>query len=268
MTTLPIKLPSGFYPKVTIGDNVAIGQILAQKDKKKDEVIDLSTQLGISLRDVPKTVKKNPGDSVAPGDILAAKKGLFGEKKVVSGIAGTVLRYERDKGALVIRAHGGQVKSEEAKETIVSPLDGIVSLCNNEEIQIKSDSNAFLGVSGIGTGVEGELIKADGLGRTKSIEEDEVIAADLTADQIGKIIIGGTFNREVLSKAAAMGVRGVVASKILDEDLTFITEKNLALAAAVFAKEDIKKISDWVGKRIFLDGQDKAVLFLHYEKKS
>ena len=95
-----------------------------------------------------------------------------------------------------------------------------------------------------------------------------MIAADLTADQIGKIIIGGTFNREVLSKAAAMGVRGVVASKILDEDLTFITEKNLALAAAVFAKEDIKKISDWVGKRIFLDGQDKAVLFLHYEKKS
>ncbi len=267
MTTLPIKLPPGFYAKVLVGDAVTIGQLLAEKDKRADEVVDLPAQLGIGLRDTPKTVKKNPGDSVAPGDILAAKKGLFGEKKVISSISGTVLRYERDRGVLVIRAQTDTANTD-TKETIVSPLDGTVTLCNNEEIQIKSDSSAIVGVSGVGAGVEGDLVKADGLSRTKSIEEDEVIAADLTPDQIGKIIIGGTFNREVLSKAAAMGIVGVIASQILEEDLAFLTEKNLTLAAVVFAKDDVKKIAEWVDKRIFLDGSGKTALFLHYEKKS
>ncbi|MBI4084838.1 MAG: hypothetical protein HY431_02930 [Candidatus Levybacteria bacterium] len=266
MSTLPIKFPPGFYPKVTKGDTVAIGQILAMKNKQTDEVVDLPAQLGIDVRDVPRTVKKNPGDSVVPGDILALKKELFGEKKVISGAAGTVLRFERDKGILIIRVHGGN-RGTDTKETIVSPLDGAVILCNNEEIRIRSDSNGLVGKNGIGPGVEGELVKANGLSRSKSGDEDDVIAADLTADQIGKIIIGGVFNREVLSKASAMGILGVIASEILEEDLAFLTEKDLPLTAVVFSKEDVQKIAERVGKRVFLNGQGKTVLFLHYEKK-
>lgn len=48
MTALPIDLPEGFSPLVSIGDIVTPGQILAQKATSKDEVVNVLQGLKIS----------------------------------------------------------------------------------------------------------------------------------------------------------------------------------------------------------------------------
>lgn len=262
MTTLPIQLPDGFHPKITVGDSVNIGQIIAQKELKLEEIIDLSKELSLSAKAVAKTVKKNPGDHIAPGDIVALKKGFFGEKKVLSSIAGTVIRFERNTGILAIKRDSPKLNGD----TIVSPLDGTISLCNNETIQIQTDKNVCLGEAGIGQAIEAKLIKADGLSRTQNIKDNEIIPADLTPDLIGNVVIGGKFNREVLTKAVGMGIVGVVASEISITDLEYLKTKNLQLTAIVLSKEEMEKVEQWVGNLVYVDGKGKTIMLLIYEK--
>ncbi len=273
MTTLPITLPPGFFPQVKIGDAITAGQTIAKKEKKPDEVIDLAKELSIPIEEVAKTLKKNPGDTIQPGDTIAAKGGLFGEKKVVSGISGTLLRFERNTGHVVIRldtpSQESAAKDEKSshEDVILSPLDGTVSLCNNDTIHVQTDKNVLLAEKGIGDPVEGEVAKADGLLRNANILADEIIPADLTTDLIGKIIVGGKYNREVLTKAVGMGVVGIIASDISDEDLDYLASKNIQATIAVLNKESLEKIVKWVGKKAYLDGKGKTILLLRYESK-
>lgn len=264
MTTLPIQLPSGFRPKVTIGDSVHIGQIIAEKELKPEEIIDLSKELSLSTRDVAKTIKKNPGDHISPGDIISLKKSLFGEKKLLSSIAGTIVRFERNTGILAIKRDNPELSID----TIVSPLDGTISLCNNDTIQIQTDKNVSKAEVGIGGAIEAKLVKADGLSRAQNIIDNEIIPADLTPDLIGNVVMGGTFNREVLTKAAGMGVVGVVASEISNTDLEYLETKNLQLTAIVLGKEEMEKVVQWVGHKVYVDGKGKTIMLLMYEKHS
>lgn len=263
MTTLPITLPPGFFPQVKIGDAITAGQTIAKKEKKPDEVIDLAKELSIPIEEVVKSLKKNPGDAIQPGDTIAAKGGLFGEKKVVSSISGTLLRFERNTGHVLIRL---DTPSQES-DVILSPLDGTVSLCNNDTIHIQTDKNVLLAEKGIGDPVEGEVAKADGLLRNSNILADEVIPADLTTDLIGKLIVGGKYNREVLTKAVGMGVLGIIASDISDEDLDYLVSKNIQATIAVLSKENLEKIVKWADKKAYLDGKGKTILLLRYESK-
>src|SRR5216683_6260405 len=105
MTSLPIELPVGFIPLVVTGDTVTAGQVIAKKDAPKDEVVNIIQGLKVSRSHARKVLKKNPGDRIIPGDIIAVKKSLFGKvlATVTSQISGIIIRYERDTGNLVVR---------------------------------------------------------------------------------------------------------------------------------------------------------------------
>lgn len=265
MTTLPIKLPPGFYPKVKTDDTVRIGDVIARKDPKPDEVIDLGKDLDVKVQDIQKHLQKDPGDKIIPGDVLAVKKSLFGERKVVSSVMGTIVSFNAETGKLRIRRkdEGGE-EGEADAERMLSPLDGSIALCNNESIHIKTDKNAVVGVAGIGGGAEGELVAANGLLRKK---DEEVIPAELVKEQIGKVIIGGVFTREVLAKAAAMGIAGIIAGNVEDRDLTYLTEKNMTLPLVILDDKRLQDVVKWIGKRVYIDGKGKTVLLLQYESK-
>ena len=118
MTSLPISLHDGFTPSVQTGDFIIVGQVIASKTGSDEEIINIPQQLSISRSSAKKVIKKNPGDKVEKGEIIARKKSLLGTKSITlrSAVSGTVTRYERDSGSLVIKT--GLTTSSEPENII------------------------------------------------------------------------------------------------------------------------------------------------------
>ncbi len=251
MTSLPISLPDGFIPSIQEGDQVAVGQVIAVKKINEEEIINIPQALSISRSAIGKVLKKNPGDRVIEGDIIALKKNLFGTKSIIlrSRVSGTVLRYERDTGNLVIKPDSS---ASAEVENIISPVEGKAILCNNNEIVINTDKNTVIGNKSVGGEGEGELFR---------LEAND--AYHLDARTIGKIVIGGSFTREMLLKGIGIGVIGIVGTEIKDQDIAHIIEKNFQTPIIEIIEQDMVKLTEWTGKKVFLDAQSKSIIFLH-----
>ncbi len=260
MSSLPIAIPFGFTPKVSEKEKVTVGQIIAERSKEQDIAINLSEAFQLPIRIVSKYVLKNPGDAVEPGQTLARKKGFLGFNRfsVVSKIAGTVLRFERDTGNLIIRLQKSESTSSdaisEAEDLLLSPLDGIVTLCNNDQIVIDTDKDVIVGSIGYGQSNTAELFLLP--------DEKTISLHHLDVNSIDKIVIGSVFPRDVLVKAIGMGVAGVIGTEIQDEDLTYIQDKNMHTPIVIIAPEDHRTLRKTKYKKIFMSGDTKTILIL------
>lgn len=249
MSLLSILL-NGFVPKVKTGDDVVSGQVIAEKIEENDEKGDLGKLLDVSPAQVLRYLTKRPGDRVEKGTIVAKKRGALGigAKKVESPIAGTVFKFDEETGFIYIRGNRENAQTE----NIFSPVDGVVELCDNKKIAIKTDKDAILAdkVSGIG------FIQAE----TILLGKDEVDSSDLNEKIRGKIILGRFFQREAISKAFGIGALGIISQNISDEELEDLRKKNINTPIFIINKEDFEKLVKYNGKKIYADAQKCLII--------
>lgn len=263
MTTLPIQLAHGTSSKVNPGDSVIAGQKIAERSSQTDYIINLVNEFSFPSEKVRKLLKVKPGDQVRPGDILAVKKNLLGlsEVRIISKVSGTFSRYERDTGNLVIA-----LDTEKSIEDIVSPVDGIVQMCDNNKIIIGTEKDVFIGTKGAGGNASGEVYILEGAFPREdknSKESDISLYYDLDSRAIGKIIIGGVFPRDFLIKSIGMGAAGIIGNAIKDEDIEYLTHRHLQVPIIEIDNSQIKQILKWKNKKLFLNTREKAVIVLH-----
>lgn len=255
MISLPIPLPNGFTPTISQGDTVTSGQTIAHLTAKDEQIINIAEQLSVPLDKVKHVLKKNPGDQVTVGDIIAVKKGFLGldQHKIKSRVDGVITRYERDTGNLVINTGKATIA-----EYVVSPVDGVVSLCNNEKIVIETDKHVVLGKKGNGYKIEGEVFILEA-----SLNPDTPDSLyHLDGRAIGKIVVGGNLSKEILIKGIGMGAIGFIGTNIKDEDLEHLERKNHKTPVLEIKSETIEKLTNWNGKKIILDSKLKSIIFL------
>lgn len=261
MTSLPITIPEDFDTVVSKDDKVQIGQVLAKKRSAPEEVtINLANRLNVSPKHVGGMLKKAPGDFVAKGDILAQKDGLFGDTVIISNVRGTLSKFERNDGTVVIRFQ--DVRPESGKDEILCPLDGVVSICHNGKIVLDTEKNVYLGEKGIGQSVRGVLK----LSEVKS--KDPIPAEKITAEFIDTVLFGPAFTTEAYAKASAIGVGGILTLSLSENHISYINEKRLSLPVIEVTEEIGKTISKWKNKEVFVNGESKAILLLNYEKST
>jgi len=247
MVSLPISLQDGFIPSIKNGDQVVVGQVIASKTDSDEEKINVPKELAIARNKVKKVLKKSPGDEVKEGDIIAQKKSFLGQTVTLrSRVSGTVTRYERDSGNLVIKTG---VSSE--PDNLISPVDGIVSLCDNKQIVIDTEKNVLIAEKVVGEKGQGEILL---------LKTDDPY--HLNTQAIGKIVVGGNLTREMLLKGIGIGVIGLIGSKISDEDLDYLTEKKFKTPVLRIDELSLKKIIEWEGKKAFIDPESYSVIFL------
>lgn len=256
MTTLPIVLPPGFSILVHKGDTVKTGDILAKKEATHEIHLVLPEILQTTIKKAPKLLRKNPGDKIRKGDILAAKKKTLGLSVEVmqSEVDGTVLRYDRATGTLVLLPDAGT--AEVSVNEIVCPIDGVVEVCDNDKILLGTDKDVMQATGGIGGEVQGEVLVI-------SAGDERVQLHQLNTSGIGKIILGGIFDRDSLVKAVGMGARGVIATEIRDEDFSYLYDRQMQTPVATVDQEGYNRLKTWNGKIIYLQGANKTVLLLH-----
>ena len=252
MTSLPILLPYGFSPLVKLNDLISAGQKIAENTAPQEEIINIPKELRISIRKAKKVLQKNPGDAVAQGEVIALKKKFLGMQKeaVISKIAGTILKYERDTGDLYIRTSYTNLT-----DSFVSPVDGIVTLCDNEKIVISVEKNVVLGTAATEAKGEGEVYFFE----TSSLA-NQIFFIDNKVS--GKIVIAERLNRESLTKGIALGAVGFIGIGIEPEDIEYVRQKHKTIPVMQIDHDTLQKLAIWNNKKIYLDGQSRSAVLL------
>ncbi len=255
MISLPIKLPAGYVCIVSTGDRITAGQSIAQTSGPNEEFVNVPEHLDVSLSKAPKYIVKNPGDTIEEGDILAIRKNFFGKTKaaIISEVKGTVIRYERNTGNLVVTT--GETENT---DDIVSPVDGMIELCNNKEIVIHT-GNAVIGKRVIaGSRGEGELsVMKVSFNETSP----QNVLFYLDKHVAGKIVLGDTFTRDVIIKGSTIGVAGFIAETIPDADIDYLQDKNISIPVIEVDEESVEKLRKMEGEQITIDPQANIILF-------
>ena len=245
MILLPIHLSKDFSPIVAKGQKISVGEIIAQKkDISKDDIIHLG-DFGISPQSLKSSLKKNLGDKVQIGDSVAVKKKIFGGKKILSSVNGTISKIDEQNCNLYIK-----VESVVEVKPLISPVEGIVEICNNEQIVIKTAKNAISVKDALGKDAIGQLlyIKTLPLGLNESIE--------------GKIIANEILDKVSLYKALGLGAIGIIAVELKELDFIEIQERDINAAIMLIDKEEFKKLEKINGKKVLCDVKGKAILIL------
>lgn len=252
MTSLPILLPYGFSPLVKLNDVITAGQMIAQNTAPQEEIINIARELGISLRKAKKVLQKNPGDAITQGEVIALKKKFFGLHKeaVISKISGTIVKYERDTGDLYIRTSYTNLT-----DNFVSPVDGIVSLCDNEKIVIAVDKNVVIGTNATEGKGEGELFIFEA-----SSNANQLFFIDNNVS--GKIVVAESLSRESLTKGIALGATGFLSIGIEPNDIEYVRQKHSNVPVMDVDTESFAQLVAWKNKKIYLDGQSRSVILL------
>ncbi len=252
MTSLPFLLPYGYVSLVNQNDTITIGQIIAENRAPQEEIINIAQELGISLRKAKKLIQKNPGDPVRQGEIIAIKKSFFGVKKeaIVSKIDGIVIKYERETGNLFVRTSYNNLTNK-----FVSPVAGVVSLCDNEKIVISVEQNVVIGTNATEAQVEGDVFIFE-----NSAAANQLFLLD--SKIIGKVVVAESLTREGITKGIAVGAAGFISTQIDPNDIEYVRQKHAHVPVMQIDQESLKTLTAWKNKKIYLDGQTRSIILL------
>lgn len=287
MKAYTAQLDEGFSPLVQVGDSVIKGQPLAQKKSDTEQVVNIPQQLKVSLKSVKSVLKKNPGDPVKKGDIIAEKKGLLGMNNaaIISNVEGIVFRYERGTGNLVIRT------SFDVPENVISPVAGTIALCDNDKIVVRIEEEA----EGATETEESAASVHEDFGEPKDVEvvtvgpakevpdplaifsEGEAEGAlfvleksftdgnlsnalyDLTGEASDKIVLAKGFTREMLMKGVGIGVLGFISGGLNKEDLDFFVQREPKTPIIQVDDDTLERLKYWEGRKLKIEGGEKRI---------
>ncbi|MCX6732807.1 MAG: hypothetical protein NTV98_04685 [Candidatus Roizmanbacteria bacterium] len=97
---IPIDLEKKLAIK--IGDKVDFDTPLYTTKEKSEERIEVAELLSIHPKKIFHHLKKNVGDTIITGDLLAEKKSFFSDKKVTSHIEGIITEIDHIEGIVLI----------------------------------------------------------------------------------------------------------------------------------------------------------------------
>lgn len=193
---------------VKIGDKVSADDIVARTELPGDvETLNLAGKLGVMPNELKQFMKKNEGDPILKGEIIAESSGFFGlfKNQIESPIKGTIETVSDITGQLILRAPPTPVE-------IDAYMDGeVVDIIENEGVVIESKVTFVQGIFGIGGEARGiiEPIVHN--------PKDVVEAAIINESHRGKVLIGGSYvTKEAIEKAVKVGVTGIVVGGIDD----------------------------------------------------
>lgn len=251
MSLLPIQIPTGYTLSVQSGETVVAGQVLARLSSDASLArIPVASLLRIPPKKIKKYLRKNPGDMVKNGEIIAVKASFISLSELVSQIAGTVLSIDETKGDLILEKTGQDVVSG---GDVVSPFAGVVTEVQEGSVTLSTKDGGLVGTKGTGGSAKGQLYLID-------TGQQPVEGAHITVAMIGNIVLGSLFSKEALVKASGMGVAGVVSLKIDDADIMVLEQKRMLLPILEVDLQTWQSLAKQAGKNVYLDSVAKTIL--------
>ena len=234
-TTVSISISEEAEILVKIGEEVSEGSLLAQKCNKRRETVSLCQIFKVPAEKIKKFIKKNEGDKVGLGEILAVKRSLFSQLLVKSPMEGKIEEVNIYRGSVTIAC-------DQEKRKVASPVSGKVKEIGKDKIVIEFSGRIFEGKKGEGKAKAGLL---------SFLSQGSLDSLNLSGEIRGKIILGEAISKTGLAKAEALDVSGLV----LGEE-----PPALSLPFLIFEKETLRRLAEFSGNMVILDGDDKRLI--------
>lgn len=214
---------------VGLGDTVTPETVVARTNIPGDpETVNVANRLGLEPEDVPLFMLKKEGEKVAKGEVIALKKTFFGlfKSTMESPMEGTIDIISPITGQITLR--GPEIPIE-----INAYLNGkVIEVIENEGVVIETPAALIQGIFGVGGERQGIL-------RMAVTDPSEVLTDDkVVSDMKDQIIVGGSLvTLEAIRKADQVGVAGIIAGGLIDNDL--IEFLGYDIGVAITGQEDI-----------------------------
>ncbi len=209
---------------VKVGETVTSSTVVARAELPgRVHVVNLVNQLGILPEDLPDYMIKREGETIEKGDVLAETKPFLGIKwlktEIPSPVTGTVETVSTATGQVILREPPRPVE-------LFAYLDGTVAeVFPGQGVRMETTCAFIQGIFGIGGETWGEVVLA------ASSPDEDLTESLLTPHHAGKIVVGGAFaGAEVLARARAVGVKGIVVGGMHDKDLRALLGYDLGVA--------------------------------------
>lgn len=175
---------------IKVGEKVDFNTSLYKSKEKSEERIEVAELLSIHPKKIFHHLKKNVGDMVVLGDILAEKKSLFTDKKITSHIEGVITEIDHIEGIILI-----ETQKESQSERCW--FAGYVEEISKKQITIKIGKNHI---------VEAKYVEKDFGGMTWFFSEQ----ANATPEYPIGIVEKAT--EYTVAKLEALGGRGLITT--------------------------------------------------------
>lgn len=162
--------------------------------------INLSRELSVSPGDVKQYLKKNIGQTVFKGELLAFKKGLFGKSEIVASTDGIFDSLDENTGIAGFRLIPKDIELTSGVFGVVQSVD-----VTKGEVTIKSMMSEVYGMYGTGSEKEGFINVLSGPG-------DLVSENAINDAHRGQILVAGSLALEAtIKKALSCSVSGIIS---------------------------------------------------------
>lgn len=204
------------------GEHVSATQIVAQALLPGPVLpINVAQLLSIPAAELPRCARKQVGERIACGELLARSDGIFGwfPAECASPATGTVETISNVTGQVLVRGEPQTVQ-------LPAYLAGtVVEVVSRHGVMVEADVTLVQGIFGIAGEAYGPIRMAC------ERPGDDLTAARITPGLRGAIIIGGArVTAEALSCAIAAGVAAIVTGGIDDRDLRAFLGYDLGVA--------------------------------------
>ncbi len=259
---------------VSLGQEVRPEDILGKYQTRAGfTTINLAKELSVSKSSAGKFLTRKKGDKIFEGELLAQKKGIFGETNIITPSDAIVDDYFPDRGEVRLQFLPKDV-------SLTSGVYGIVEVVDKErgEIVIKALVNELFGIVGSGNQRGGILRFIN--------ERGNVLTSQLKPDFKHAIIVGGDIiNKETLQKAVEIGISGIISGGVNLSDYLSLSssiqpQKRIAtdigitvLATEGFGllslgKDILEMLKKYEGKFIFINGNSRRIMLPVLERDS
>lgn len=242
MTNISILLPPDSTIVTHVGDVVTFDTEVARSSQKPtvSQTIQIAESLKFKPGKIFKHLKKNIGDKVYKGDVVATKDAVFATKKYIADADGVLISVNHHSGEIVIE----HTSDEEKKSSLLAMLEGTVSAIEKDKIVFKTSKTLSI-----------ELAEApkDRIGG-KVVITDNTNAMQLTMPQIsGNIIVSSDVSDYVLSKFEALGASFIIVTK----QFSNISPHTLVLED----EKSIESIIDFAPHAVYANAAEKRITF-------
>ena len=223
------RLPLRGEVVVEAGDRVGPDTVVAETHLPGPvHNVNVANALAIAPEDVPECVRRQAGDAVEEGDLIAESKGIFGflKSSVRSPVRGTIELVSEVTGQVLIREPATPVR-------INAYIDGrVAELLPGEGVVVETEGACIQGIFGIGGEVHAPIHRiAD--------SPDAEVDVDLIDERCaGRIVCGGAMiSLDALRKLIEVGASGLVVGGMEYHDIGELL--GYQIGVAVTGGEDI-----------------------------
>lgn len=211
------------------GTEVEPEQIVARTHMPGNVIpVNLANQLCVPAADVPGCMRKQVGDLIEVGELLAETHGLFGWFRTgyLARTGGTLESVSDVTGQIILRGEPRPVQ-------VLAYLGGTVAeVLPRQGVVIEAEVAFIQGIFGVGGEAYGPI-------RMACTRPDEELSAErITDDMRGAVIVGGArMTGAAIARAVDVGVAAVVSGGMDDQDLRDVLGYDLGVA--VTGSEDL-----------------------------